>query len=104
MLEDQLQPKLQLAHLGASRVDRAERHAVECRVGVSPVRMIQEVERLETQLDVLGCTDMELLGRGEVPVDDAGTNHFAAARAAECAGRRSGESGGVEPMSDRRSI
>ena len=102
--EDELQPELQPAHLGAGRIDGAEGHAVERRVGISPVRMVQEVERLETELDVIGAVDMEILRRGEVPVHDTGPNHLAAAGSAERAVRRPGVRGRVEPLADRRIV
>src|SRR5215467_2455675 len=76
--EHEFQSKLQLTHIGSRRADPAERDARKRRIRFSPVRMVEEVERLEAEFQIPLPAEMKPLRHREVPVFDSGTDHFAA--------------------------
>ena len=55
------QRDLYLAHVGARAIDPAESLRCEAEVGITPVRMVREVERLEPELERVILDDPELL-------------------------------------------
>src|SRR5262245_18227153 len=87
--EHELQSKLQLTHIGSRRADPAKLDARKRRIRFSPVRMVEEVERLEAEFQIPLLAEMKPLRHREVPVFDSGADHFAASGRAEGAVRRS---------------
>src|SRR5262245_43441467 len=73
--ETELQSNLQLTHVRSRRADPAKRDARQCRIGISPIRMIEEIERLETEFQIRLLGEMKLFGQREVPVFDSGAGH-----------------------------
>src|SRR5262245_13972412 len=55
------QCELYLAHVRAGRIDPAESLRRKAEVGITPVRMVREVERLESELKRLILDNPELL-------------------------------------------
>ena len=60
-LEHVLQRELYLAHVGARAIDPAEGLGGYADVGITPVRMVRQVERLEPELERLILDDPECL-------------------------------------------
>ena len=56
-----LQRDLNLAHVGARAIDPAEGLGSVAKVGISPIRVVREVERLEPELERVILDDPELL-------------------------------------------
>ncbi len=61
ILEHILQRELYLAHVGARAIDPAESLGGYADIGITPVRMVREVERLEPELERVILDDPELL-------------------------------------------
>src|SRR5258705_10474503 len=76
--EDQLQPKLQLAHFGAGRADSPERRVCDPGGRISPFRVVQEVERLHPEFQIRLLREVKFLRERKIPVFDSGADDFLA--------------------------
>jgi hypothetical protein len=59
-------------------------------LGFSPIRVIEEIDCLETEFQIRLMAEVELLGQGEVPVFDSRADHLAASAGAKGAVRGPG--------------
>src|SRR5713226_2072250 len=88
VLKDQLQAELQLPHVdsgagagnGSETARPHDRNSVgvetivpQSKVGVPEVRVIQEVEHLEPELEISLFSDVEVFQRREIPIEDSRT-------------------------------
>ena len=71
--EHVLQGELHFAHVCARGTDLAEARRRPVCVGVTPVRVVREIEGFEPELDRVVLNDSELLADREVPLDQAGS-------------------------------
>src|SRR5713226_837633 len=78
--------------------DLAEGAVGQVRVRITPNRVIQEIECLETELQERRLAEMEVLQSREIPVHNARPNDGIAPYVAEAVLRLRCETGGVEPF------
>src|SRR5215472_9738036 len=97
-LEDVLERELHLSHAPVRRSNASIVGAGDSRIRQPPRRVIQEVERLPTELQLVAFLDAKILVRGEVPVEAARTQHRIPARIAELVDRLQDKCPGVEPL------
>lgn len=98
--EEVLQRELQLAHIRARGADLAEACGRPVCVGITPVRVVRQVEGLEPELDGVVLGDPEVFVGREVPLDHTGGDDRIAANVAEGSEGLKHESVGIEPALD----
>src|SRR6185436_18211548 len=102
-LPQQLEPELELPRI-VGRGDRAERAGAAVAVRRAEVRVVQEIERLEPELELHGPADGERLRRGQIDLPELRPPHAVAAGVAERLARtgRHADARRVEPLRDAR--
>src|SRR5688572_6857531 len=94
--ERELDPDLQLAHRGSRGVDRAVERARHRHLRIAPHRLVEQVERLEPELQRPGPAKVEVANQRRVRVEDARAEHDVAAGVAVGEGVRARQRGRVE--------
>src|SRR5262249_14453151 len=97
-LKDQLQTELQLAHITARVADLAEGAIWQVGVGITPDRVVQEIECFEAKLQVRPLVEMEVFEGGKIPVRDTWPDDGVAAHIAERVRQLSGKSACIKPL------
>ena len=87
--EDVLQRDLNLSRGIRLTGNEAERRAVRVAIGPAPVRVVQHVESLDTELQFMSFGDGEVLAQTDVEIPDAGAAQAVARLEAEGPRRRS---------------
>src|SRR5438105_8840969 len=91
------QRDLYFAHVGPRTIDPAEGLGGDADVGITPVRMVREVERLDPKLERVILDDPELLMGREIQLNASGCDDRVPPRRTEGPIRLKCEGGGVEP-------
>src|SRR5690242_26749 len=91
------QRQLKLSRIVRFTGDAAERATGRIDVRIVPVRVVQNIEHLEAELQGLRFVDSKILAQAHIPGEETGAAQAVAGLNAECAGSGLGEGGFVEP-------
>ena len=96
--ERELQADLELAHRDARAVDRPVERARQRHLRVAPHRVVEQVERLEAELQRLRAPEEEVADEGGVGGENARADDDVASGVPVGERRLAGERRGVEPL------
>src|SRR5438093_405232 len=101
LLELQTQRELQKPGVTHGAADQSGLDISDRGVGLSELRMIEQIEALGPERHFDSLVDFEILDQRKIEVDAAGAKQGIAAQTPVRERRRSSESGGVEPALER---